>query len=108
MYCIRCIGIPFLARHTYLLFLSVIDDINFHAQEYSLSNPIKRAVLEGLLSVKKGGMFEAQKMLKLAAQEFRSEHILDCDEHGEELDYLLHTQPIQISDDEYESDDDLI
>lgn len=70
MYCIR---IPFLARHTYVLFLSVPDDINFHAQEYSLPNPIKRAVLEGLLSVKKGGMFEAQKMLKMAAQEFQSE-----------------------------------
>lgn len=105
MYCIR---IPFLARHTYVLFLSVPDDINFHAQEYSLPNPIKRAVLEGLLSVKKGGMFEAQKMLKVAAQEFRSEQISDCDEHDKELDYLLHTQPIQICDDEYESDDDLI
>ena len=65
-------------------------------------------MLKGLLSVKKGGMFEAQKMLKMAAQEFRSEHISDCDEHDEELNYLLHTQPIQICDDEYESDDDLI
>lgn len=53
-------------------------------------------------------MFEAQKMLKVAAQEFRSEQISDCDEHDKELDYLLHTQPIQICDDEYESDDDLI
>ena len=100
--------IAFNFGQAYVLFLSVLDDINFHAQEYSLPNPIKRAVLEGLLSVKKGGMFEAQKMLKMAAQEFRSEHISDCDEHDEELNYLLHTQPIQICDDEHESDDDLI
>ena len=49
-------------------------------------------------------MFEAQNMLKMAAQEFRSEQTSDC-EHDKELDYLSHTQPIQICDDEYESDD---
>ena len=78
-----------------------------HTQKYSLLSPKKRATLEGLLSVKKSGMFEAQKMLKMAAKEFRSGHVSDCDETcDEELDYLFNTQ--SINHDECESDEDLI
>ena len=71
-------------------------------QKYVLLTPKKTSVLEGLLAVKKSGLHEAVKMLKTAAQEFKSEYISNGEE---EIDYsyLLNTWDF----DEYESDDDV-
>ena len=59
-------------------------------QKYALLNPKRRPVLEGLLAVKKGGLYEASKSPKMAAQEFKSEHI----SNGEKIDcsYLLNRE----------------
>ena len=71
-------------------------------QKYALLYPKRTPVLEGLLAVKKTGIYEAVKMLKTAAaQEFRSEHI----SNDQEIDcsYLLSTE---LDFNEYESDID--
>ena len=72
-------------------------------QKYALLNPKKTPIFEGLLAVKKSGIHEAVKMLKTAAQEFKSEHISNGQE---EIDcsYLLNTE-LDFND-EYESDID--
>ena len=73
-------------------------------QKYVLLNPKKSPVLEGL-AVKRSGLHEAVKMLKTAAQEFKSEYISNGEE---EIDYsyLLNTCT-ELDVDEYESDDDV-
>ena len=74
-------------------------------QKYVLLNPKRTPVLEGLLALKKSGLYEAVKMLKTAAQEFKSEHISN-DEEEIDYSYLLNREPD--FDDECESDDDVI
>lgn len=54
-------------------------------QKYELQNPKRKPLLEGLLVVKKSGLYEVVKMLQTAAQEFRSEDISNSEE---ELDYF--------------------
>ena len=71
--------------------LIIVMSMNNVIQKYALLNPKKRPVLEGLLAVKKGGLYEASKLLKMAAQEFKSEHISNGEE---EIDcsYLLNRE----------------
>ena len=64
----------------------------------------ERPVL-GLLAVKKGGLYEASKLLKMAAQEFKSEHISNGEE---EIDcsYLLNRE-LDFDDDESDINEDV-
>lgn len=56
-----------------------------------IQNYEKIHVLEGLLALKRSGLHEAVKILNVAAQEFKSEDIIDSDEL--DYTYLLYTQP---------------
>ena len=71
-------------------------------QKYELLNPTKRPLLEGLLAVKRSGLYEVVKMVQTAAQEFRSEDISNGDEEGMDYSYLFE---LDIND-EQESDVD--
>lgn len=80
--------------------------VNFYIiQKYALLNPKRIPVLEGLLAVKKGGLYEAIKLLKMAAQEFKSEHISNGEE---EIDcsYLLNKE-LDFDEDEPDINDDI-
>ena len=46
--------------------LIIVKSMNNFMQKYALLNPKRRPVLEGLLAVKKGGLYEASKLLKTA------------------------------------------
>ena len=81
--------------------------MNFYiVQRYALVNPYRVPVLEGLIAVKKGGLYEAIKLLKMAAQKFKSEHISNGEEEidcsyllNKELDFDEDEPDIDINDD---------
>ena len=71
-------------------------------QKYVIRNKDNQHILEGLLAIKRTGVYEAQALLKNAAREFKSERepLIDSD-HDHDLDYIHHE-----SENDSNSDDD--